>query len=75
MKFGPVAAGEAEGAILAHTVRHGGGTIRKGTVLSRKHIDELASAGIGEVVECHTGLELSRLNPVHGDWLITHFPV
>lgn len=50
MKFGPVAAGEAEGAILAHTVRHAGGTIRKGTVLSRRHIAELVSAGIGEVV-------------------------
>ena len=55
MKFGPVAAGEAEGAILAHTVRHDGGTIRKGTVLSRKHIDALTTAGIGEVVVARLG--------------------
>ena len=50
MKFGPVAIGAAEGTILAHSVRHSGGTIRKGTVLSAKHVDELATSGVGEVV-------------------------
>lgn len=50
MKFGPVAVGKAEGAILAHSVRHAGGTVKKGTVLSRKHVEDLAAAGVSEVV-------------------------
>ena len=33
MTFGTVAASEAEGAILAHSIRHAGGTIKKGTVV------------------------------------------
>jgi molybdenum cofactor cytidylyltransferase len=62
VKFGPVAVEEAEGAILAHSARHEGGTIRKGTILSRKHLDDLARAGVAEVV-------VARLDPddVHED--------
>jgi molybdenum cofactor cytidylyltransferase len=62
VKFGSVALAEAEGAILAHSIRHAGGTIKKGVVLSRRHLDELAAAGIGEVL-------VARLGPgdVHED--------
>lgn len=50
MRFGSVALAEAEGAILAHSIRHKGGTIKKGVVLTRVHVDALAGAGIREVV-------------------------
>lgn len=62
MKFGSVAVSEAEGAILAHSIRHPGGTIKKGVVLSREQVDALDSAGIGEVL-------VARLEPddVHED--------
>lgn len=62
MRFGPVAVSEAEGAILAHSIRHAGGTIKKGVVLSKRHLDELATTGISEVV-------VARLDPddVHED--------
>lgn len=62
MKFGSVAVSEAEGAILAHSIRHPGGTIKKGVVLSREQLDALESAGIGEVL-------VARLEPddVHED--------
>lgn len=62
MKFGPVAVGEAAGAILAHSVRLADGLIRKGTRLGPDHIAALAAAGVGEVVA-------ARLEPgdVHED--------
>jgi len=62
VRFGPIAVGEAEGAILAHSIRHAGGTIKKGVVLSRKQLDTLAASGIGEVL-------VARLDPddVHED--------
>ena len=50
MKFGPVPVGEAEGAILAHSVRAPGGMLRKGTVLSARDIAGLAEAGIDSVI-------------------------
>lgn len=56
MRFGPVARAEAEGAILAHTHRIDGHSIPKGTVLTAAHLDQLASAGIDEVV-------VARLEP------------
>ena len=34
MKFGELPVAEAEGAILAHSVRHGSGMFKKGRVLS-----------------------------------------
>jgi molybdenum cofactor cytidylyltransferase len=62
VKFGPVAVGEAEGTILAHSVRHADGIIKKGTVLSKKHVDLLASFGVAEVVVARLGK-----NDVHED--------
>ncbi len=50
MKFGPVALSEAAGAILAHSVRHPGGLLRKGSVLGAGDIALLKQAGISEVV-------------------------
>jgi molybdenum cofactor cytidylyltransferase len=50
VKFGSVAVGEAEGAILAHSIRHPGGTIKKGVVLSKRDLDALAEADISEVL-------------------------
>lgn len=50
MKFGRVATSEAQGTILAHSLRYSDGTIKKGTVLSSADIEGLFSAGIGEVV-------------------------
>ncbi|MCB1449820.1 MAG: molybdopterin-binding/glycosyltransferase family 2 protein [Nitratireductor sp.] len=51
MKFGPVRASEAEGAILAHGLRLPGGiAIRKGTVLAHGDISAIMAAGIDEVI-------------------------
>jgi molybdenum cofactor cytidylyltransferase len=50
VKFGPVLVKEAEGTILAHSLRHPGGTIKKGTLLSAKHIEDLTSARVSEVI-------------------------
>jgi molybdenum cofactor cytidylyltransferase len=62
VKFGPVAVGEAGGAILAHSVRTNAGNIRKGTALAADHIATLTAAGIAEVV-------VARLDPddIHED--------
>lgn len=49
MWFGRLKVGEAEGAILAHTVLHAGGTIKKGQVISRTLVEELLSAGVESV--------------------------
>lgn len=40
---------EAEGATLAHSVRHRGGSFKKGRVLSRSDIEALKAAGIEQV--------------------------
>ena len=50
MRFGPVARDDAEGAILAHSVRHAGGVLKKGTRLDQAAISALREAGIAEVV-------------------------
>ena len=50
MKFGSVAVAAAEGAILAHSVRAGEMSIRKGTRLVAGHIAALKSAGVADVV-------------------------
>ncbi len=62
MKFGPVPVGEAAGAILAHSVRHEGGAIRKGTILEAGNLKDMAAAGIKTVT-------VARLDPddVHED--------
>lgn len=49
MKFGEVAVAEAEGAILAHSLRLGTVALKKGRVLSRADIEALAAAGLTEI--------------------------
>jgi len=62
VKFGPVAVADAEGAILAHSVRHAGGVLKKGTPLAVEDVASLRAAGIASVV-------VARLDPgdVHED--------
>jgi len=62
LKFGPLATSDAEGAILAHSVKLPGLVIKKGSWLTQSHIDALSSAGIGELI-------CARLEPgdVHED--------
>ena len=50
VKFGLLALDEAEGAILAHTVRWKSGTLRKGIRLDRARIALLREAGVGPVM-------------------------
>lgn len=54
MKFGTVETSEAGGAILAHTVRVGGQTVRKGSRLTEETIAALAGSGV-------TSLMVARL--------------
>lgn len=55
MRFGPVALEDAEGAIVAHTVRLDGKVLKKGTVLGPDGIEALRAAGRGEVVAAILG--------------------
>jgi molybdenum cofactor cytidylyltransferase len=50
VKFGPVAVGDAEGAILAHSVRHAGGVFKKGTRLDAAALVALRAGGVASVV-------------------------
>ncbi len=50
MQFGEVAVAEAEGAILAHSLRLGAVSFKKGRVLSGEDIAALGKAGIARVV-------------------------
>jgi molybdenum cofactor cytidylyltransferase len=50
MRFGPVPLGQAQGAILAHSVLLPQGRIRKGQVLGPADLAVLAAAGLAEVV-------------------------
>lgn len=68
MKFGPVATAEAEGALLAHSLRLEGATFRKGQHLSAADIALIAAAGIAEVIvarlepgDCHEDAAAERL--------------
>ncbi|MBY6152407.1 molybdopterin-binding protein [Vannielia litorea] len=56
MKFGPVPVGEAEGAVLAHSVRAGRRMLKKGAVLGAEAVAALASEGLDEVI-------VARLEP------------
>ncbi len=56
MRFGLVPVGEAEGAILAHSVAAGGTTLKKGRQLSAQDLAAIAAAGIGQVM-------IARLEP------------
>ena len=62
MKFGPVSLDGAEGAILAHTVRAGGTTVKKGTRLTADHLETFRAGGLSDVI-------VARLEPgdVHED--------
>lgn len=50
MIFGRMTLAEAAGAILAHTLKAGARTLKKGRVLAEEDIAALAAAGIAEVV-------------------------
>ncbi|MGI3778224.1 MAG: NTP transferase domain-containing protein [Janthinobacterium lividum] len=50
MIFGPTALGEAEGAVLAHTLRLPGLVLKKGAVLDAAAVARLREAGLAEVV-------------------------
>lgn len=50
MIFGEMAAFDAEGAILAHSVRAGAATFKKGRVLSPADVAALTAAGVAHVV-------------------------
>ena len=50
MKFGPVQLADAEGAILAHSTRAGGRSLKKGRILLRDDLDALRAESITEVV-------------------------
>ncbi len=56
MKFGPVPLAEAEGALLAHSVRLASGKLKKGQALGRDDLDALAAEGHAEVI-------VARLEP------------
>lgn len=49
MKFGPLPVAEAVGAILAHSLKLGSTTLKKGLRLTQAHVAELAAAGIRQV--------------------------
>ncbi|WP_350334789.1 molybdopterin-binding/glycosyltransferase family 2 protein [Coralliovum pocilloporae] len=68
MKFGPVRLAEAEGGILAHSVRLEDGALKKGHRLDREALGRLDRAGIDEVVvalleagDCHEDEAARRL--------------
>ncbi len=56
MKFGTVPLQEARGATAVHTIRRGGVTLKKGTVVGDAEIAALEAAGIGEIA-------VARLEP------------
>jgi molybdenum cofactor cytidylyltransferase len=56
VKFGEIPVGEAEGAILAHSLRLGGTALKKGRVLATADLEAIAAAGLDHVV-------VARLDP------------
>ena len=56
MKFGEIPVAEAEGAILAHSLKLGATVLKKGRVLSRADLDAIAAAGLAHIV-------VARLEP------------
>ncbi|WP_420863145.1 molybdopterin-binding protein [Algirhabdus cladophorae] len=50
MKFGPCRVDQAKGAILAHSVSLPSGAIKKGSVLTEAHVEDLIKAGIASIV-------------------------
>ncbi|GAB4179077.1 MAG: molybdopterin-binding/glycosyltransferase family 2 protein [Thalassobaculales bacterium] len=49
MRFGPVPVAEALGAVLAHSTRAGGRTLKKGRVLTAAELEALAASGVATV--------------------------
>src|SRR5215510_3681650 len=49
MRFGEIATAEAEGAILAHSLRLGTVALKKGRVLSRSDVEAVAAAGVAQL--------------------------
>jgi len=56
MIFGEVPVGQAEGAILAHSLRFGRTMLKKGHVLERADLDRIAEAGVAAIT-------VARLEP------------
>ncbi|NIZ09252.1 molybdopterin-binding protein [Pseudooceanicola sp. HF7] len=56
MRFGPVPLAQAEGALLAHSMRLPEGRLRKGALLGAAELHALAAAGVEEVI-------VARLDP------------
>jgi molybdenum cofactor cytidylyltransferase len=56
MKFGPVAPADAIGAVLAHSVKLAGRSLKKGRVLSQEDVASLVEAGVSELI-------VARLEP------------
>src|SRR5437763_8894152 len=56
MKFGEVPVAEAEGAILAHSLKLGTTVLKKGRVLARAELDAVAHEGLQQIV-------VARLEP------------
>jgi molybdenum cofactor cytidylyltransferase len=50
MKFGEVPVAEAEGAVLAHSLKLGAVALKKARVLSRADLDVIAKAGLSQIV-------------------------
>lgn len=57
MKFGRFLLEDCGGAILAHTLRQGKLTIRKGTVLSKADLQQVSDAGIDSLIVAIPGKE------------------
>ena len=49
MKFGEVPVAEAEGAILAHSLKLGTTALKKARVLSRADVELIAASGVSAV--------------------------
>lgn len=50
MKFGTIALDAAEGAVLAHSIRHDAGVFKKGRRLTAEDVAQLRAAGIEQVI-------------------------
>src|SRR5688572_8604859 len=57
MRFAEMPLAEAEGAILAHSVRHAAGTFKKGRLLGEADIAALAESGVERVFAARLGPE------------------
>ena len=57
MRFGEVPVAEAEGAILAHSLKLGNTALKKARVLSRADLDVIAGAGLARIVVARLELD------------------